>query len=67
MCNQVGVIDKDYYNNPNNEGHIWIRLQNEGEKDYSVKKGEGIIQGLFIKYLITDDEKENFVDRESDY
>ena len=67
MCNQVGVIDKDYYNNPNNEGHIWIRLQNEGEKDYSVKKGEGIIQGLFIKYLITDDEKEKFVNRESDY
>ncbi len=39
MCNQVGVIDKDYYNNKDNEGHIWIRLQNEGDKDYIVKKG----------------------------
>ena len=67
MCNQVGVIDKDYYNNQNNEGHIWIRLQNEGDKDYSVKKGEGIIQGLFIKYLTTDDENNKFVERESDY
>lgn len=67
MCNQIGVIDKDYYNNQNNEGHIWIRLQNEGDKDYSVKKGEGIIQGLFIKYLTTDDENNKFVERESDY
>lgn len=67
MCNQVGVIDKDYYNNQNNEGHIWIKLQNEGDKDYSVKKGEGIIQGMFIKYLLTDDEKKDFVERESNY
>lgn len=67
MCNQVGVIDKDYYNNQNNEGHIWIKLQNEGDKEYSVKKGEGIIQGMFIKYLLTDDEKKDFVERESNY
>ena len=31
MCNQVGVIDKDYYNNQKNEGHIFIKLYNEGE------------------------------------
>lgn len=31
MCNQVGIVDKDYYNNCNNEGHIWIKLQNEGD------------------------------------
>ena len=67
MCNQVGVIDADYYNNSNNEGHIWIRIQNEGDKDYVVKKGEGIIQGLFIKYLKVDEEKESFEKRTSDY
>lgn len=27
MCNQVGVIDSDYYNNIDNEGHIWIKLK----------------------------------------
>lgn len=59
LCNQVGVIDQDYYNNSNNEGHIWIRIQNEGDKDYVVKKGDGIIQGIFIKYLKTDDDKES--------
>ena len=56
MCNQVGVIDADYYNNSNNEGHMWIRIQNEGDKDYIVKKGDGMIQGIFIKYLKVDDD-----------
>ena len=50
MCNQVGVIDKDYYNNRNNEGHIWIALQNEGDKDYIIKKGTAYAQGIFMKY-----------------
>ena len=66
MCNQVGVIDADYYNNDDNEGHMWIRIQNEGDKDYIVKKGEGMIQGIFIKYLKTDDDIENKVERRTD-
>ena len=56
LCNQVGVIDKDYYNNPGNEGHIWIALQNEGKDDYVIKKGQGMAQGIFAKYLLTDDD-----------
>ncbi len=67
MCNQVGVIDRDYYNNKDNEGHIWIKLQNEGDKDYIVKKGEGIIQGMFVKFLTIDNEKEKFDERKSNY
>ena len=67
MCNQVGVIDADYYNNTDNEGHMWIRIQNEGDKDYVVKKGEGMCQGLFLKYLKTDDDISNSTDRKSDY
>lgn len=55
MCNQVGVIDCDYYNNISNEGHIWIALQNEGERDCVIKKGEAYCQGIFIKYLTTGD------------
>ncbi len=57
LCNQVGIIDCDYYNNIENEGHIWIRIQNEGEKDYIVNKGDKICQGIFVKYLTVDDEK----------
>ena len=67
MCNQVGVIDADYYNNINNEGHIWIKLQNEGDKPYIVKKGDAIIQGIFLKYLTVQDEQTIFSNRTSDY
>lgn len=54
LKNQLGLIDADYYNNPKNEGHIWIALINEGRKDWIVKKGEAIAQGTFNKYLIAD-------------
>ena len=57
MCNQVGVIDSDYYNNTTNEGHFWVALQNEGTKEYNVKKGEAYAQGMFINYLITDSDE----------
>ena len=38
LVNQVGVIDSDYYNNSDNEGYIFIKLHNQGNKDYIVKK-----------------------------
>ena len=63
MCNQVGIIDSDFYNNPDNEGHMWFALQNHGEKDFNVKKGESFGQGLFFKYLTVDDEEEVLTDR----
>lgn len=59
MTNQVGIIDCDYYNNPENEGHMFISLQNEGDKVFKIKKGEGYVQGVFIKYLVCGDEVEN--------
>ena len=58
MCNQVGVIDKDYYNNLDNEGHMWIKLENHGDKDYVVSKGDKIIQGIFMNFLTVDNEEE---------
>ncbi len=57
MCNQVGVIDSDYYNNLDNEGHIFVKLQNEGNEDYIVKAGDKICQGIFINYLLVDNEE----------
>lgn len=56
MCNQVGVIDSDYVDNSENEGHMWIKLYNEGEEDFIVKKGDKIAQGIFIKYLKIDND-----------
>lgn len=61
LCNQVGIVDSDYYNNENNEGHIWIALQNHGDKTYVVKKGEAFAQGIFNKFLIADEDTANNV------
>ncbi|MGM9875798.1 MAG: deoxyuridine 5'-triphosphate nucleotidohydrolase [Bacilli bacterium] len=56
MCNQVGIIDADYYNNKDNEGHIFVCLQNEGDKDFVINKGDRFVQGIFMPFLITDDD-----------
>lgn len=58
MTNQVGIIDSDYYNNIDNEGHIFIAIQNEGKETITLKTNDRFAQGLFIKYLTVDDEKE---------
>ena len=58
MCNQTGIVDKDYYNNSDNEGHMWIKLENHGEKDYVVSKGDKICQGIFVPFLTVDNEEE---------
>lgn len=58
MCNQIGIFESDYYNNPSNEGHAWLRLQNEGTEDFIVKKGDAICQGIFTKFLTVDSEEE---------
>lgn len=58
MVNQVGVIDSDYYNNSDNEGHMWLKLQNHGENDFIINKGDKICQGIFLNYLLVDNEEE---------
>ena len=58
LINSVGVIDSDYYNNPDNEGHFSIKLVNLGNKDFEVKIGDKIGQGVFMKFLTVDDEEE---------
>ena len=56
MCNQVGIIDKDYYGNEENDGHIFVCLQNEGDKVLEIKKGDRFVQGIFTPYYVTDDD-----------
>lgn len=58
MCNQIGIFESDYYNNESNEGHMFLKLQNHGNKDFEVKKGDRICQGIFTKFLVVDDEEE---------
>ena len=56
LANSVGVIDKDYYENPDNDGHIMFAFYNIKEEDIIIKKGEAIGQAIFQKYLVTDDD-----------
>lgn len=56
LANGVGVIDKDYYGNPDNDGEIMFAFYNIGDEDITIKKGEAIGQGIFQKYLITDND-----------
>ena len=56
LANSVGVIDKDYYGNPDNDGHIMFAFYNIKDEDITIKKGEAIGQGVFSKYLIIDDD-----------
>lgn len=63
MANNVGVIDADYYNNPNNEGHIMVPLLNFGKESVTLEKGERVAQGIFIKYFKTDDDQSVDVER----
>ncbi len=58
LSNSVGIIDADYYNNKDNEGHMAVKLINHGTKDYEIKKGDRIAQGIFLNYLCVDDEEE---------
>ena len=59
MMNQVGVIESDYYNNIDNEGHIWVALKNEGDKELHVNKGESYVQGIFTKFLTCGDKPQD--------
>ncbi|MFC0903940.1 deoxyuridine 5'-triphosphate nucleotidohydrolase [Clostridium sp. MT-14] len=53
LANTEGVIDADYYDS-DNEGHIFVKLRNEGKKDLSINKGQGMCQLIFQKYLLAD-------------
>ncbi len=56
LANSIGVIDKDYYENPDNDGHIMFAFYNIKDEDIEIKKGECIGQAIFQKYLIADND-----------
>ena len=56
LSNSTGIIDSDYYNNEENEGHILIALYNFGQATIQIEKGERVAQGIFSKYLVANDD-----------
>ena len=56
LANGVGIIDADYYNNPDNEGEIFFQLINLSPFDIKLQAGETIGQGIIKPYLTTEDD-----------
>lgn len=57
LANSVGVIDADYYENINNDGHFYYAFFNCSDHDIEVKKGDVIGQVVFTKYLVVDNDR----------
>lgn len=53
MANGIGVIDADYVDNPENEGHIMVALTNLGAAPVQIKRGDRIAQAIFMPFLTT--------------
>lgn len=56
VSNSTGIIDSDYYNNEENEGHILIALYNFGQDTVQIERGERVAQGIFSKYLVANND-----------
>lgn len=57
LQNCTGIIDSSYFNNPKNDGNIGIPLWNTSDHKITIEAGERVIQGVFKKYLIADNDK----------
>lgn len=57
LANCTGIIDSDYYNNPDNEGNIGLVLQNNSDMAQVFHKGDRIMQGVFVAYGVVNCDK----------
>lgn len=58
MANSTGIIDADYADNPDNEGEIFFQVINLLPFPIKISKGETVGQAKFVKYQVTNDDKE---------
>lgn len=63
LANGIGIIDADYYNNPNNDGHFQILVFNVLDHDITIHKGDRIAQVIFQKFLIVDGDQSDTKER----
>lgn len=56
LANGIGIVDKDYYGNEDNDGHIMFAYFNMSNEDVIIKKGEVVGQLVFMNYLIADND-----------
>ena len=67
LGNGVGIIDSDYYNNPDNEGHIYFQLINLLPVPVKIQKGECFGQGILLPYATCANESNDFKAREGGF
>ena len=56
LLNGIGVVDADYYGNPDNDGEIAFEFYNMFEYTVEVKKGEKLGQGIIMRFDKTEDD-----------
>lgn len=56
LMNQTGIVDSDFYYS-DNEGHIFVKLKNNGDKECTIRGGDNVVQGVFLEYGITIDDE----------
>ena len=58
LSNTAGIIDSDYFYS-DNEGHIMVKLTNDGRegKTVSIPQGTAMVQGIFLEFGITEDDE----------
>ena len=61
LANTIGIIDSDYYENPDNDGNICIMLKNISNEIQHIKRDDRIAQGIYMQYLIIDNDNVNKV------
>lgn len=59
LANGIGIIDSDYYNNEDNEGHIYFQMINFSPFPIHLKKNDCLGQGIIKPYLLTTDDSAN--------
>jgi len=56
LANGIGIIDADYYGNPDNDGEFMFAFFNMSDEDVLIKKGDIIGQVVFQKFLYADND-----------
>lgn len=64
LANQTGIVDADYYNNEDNEGHIFVPMINLSPYDIKINKGDRIAQGIIQRYTTLDYNGNDYIDND---
>lgn len=56
LTNLTGIIDADYSDSKEKEGHIFVKMSNDGEYELDIEQGKAFCQAIIQTYYITEDD-----------